>query len=268
MIPKYFLALWIFLAGLLFSASHVAEAAEESDGQAPYFSTEVKITVDPLRSFPLQVGSRWTYQVTEWQGTATVGEAYRYDYKTIVTVLSHHHTDQGLVIVRRRRNEDVQVSYSGPKTQGSGELKRRKADLESKETFDNYLVRGSYVYELPDWAWDVKKEQFTLAVKSFFGRLQKKDFDGNGIVPEFFFPMRVWTIWADWQREREDLKNCDEAFKTGAKGYCAPLSSYWIVTAQEDVSVPFGKVHGTYALEYPTVGGVYRRWFKEGVGVE
>jgi len=188
-----------------------------------------------LAHFPLQVGSRWTYETTYYTGDPDKPHADRWSWEVRVT--RHAKVTEGLVVAREAR-----VLEGTPRIRGEAAAPW-------------YLVTNGYVYELDATAWD---EEAQLVHPDFTRRMRAGE-----LTPAFFFPMRVGLWWAEKEREQADLRDLKER-KEAPNGFY-----HWQVTAQGGaghcgcMKVPAN----AFDLLYFTAGGPSEVFFQDGVGV-
>jgi hypothetical protein len=237
-----------------------------------FFSMEYGEPADVLDYFPLQVGNMWVYEYTQKNAIETEAELPEtedckdkpYDpfehcgptltkqWTEEVVVTGHYDVPEGKVIVREVQEKDVRFEY--PAEIDASEI--GDLDRGEKTRIEPYLIRGNYVYEIPEWGWDPELGELTPKLRE---RLE-------GLVPDFFFPMSKVQLWAERKREEDDFRR-SELFKQGKGPAPNPGMYYWAVQESGPVQVPYGKIEGSYFLMYRTVGGPSMVWFKDGLGV-
>jgi hypothetical protein len=195
-------------------------------------SREITEKADVLAHFPLQIGNRWTYEHEHKTGNPErPGVAV---WTSEVTVLGHVQVPEGLVVLRK--------------------VEAPQAPSDQRET-EHYLIRGNYVYAVPDLLWDAKRQSLD---DTFRQRLAQDD-----ITPEFFFPLREGLLWAEKDRENRTLRGWLDS-KQQPDGFY-----HWFVQGRggQGRAVKLLVSSQAFLLVYATLGGPVERWFEDGVGV-
>ena len=125
---------------------------------------------EALTWFPLHVGSRWLYRITETTQTGTVTWTHEEQ------VTEHRRTPEGLLVVLENRD----VPIRGPVPQ---------------HPHYDYLIRGNDVYKIYESHW--------LPGKSGIRSINPAD-----EIPDFRFPLRTGAKWGEGDRVRTDNMYC------------------------------------------------------------
>jgi hypothetical protein len=257
------------IAPLLLLALVIWPPAVHAADDAVYFSIEYKRPVNVFDYFPLQVGSIWTYEDTHETSIRTVPERKTIEEScppteycgpklikrsTIeIRVTGRYDVPEGTVVVREVREKDVHFEY--PPDADPEEID--KLGNGEKPHTEPYLIKGNYVFRIPDWGWDRERRDLTPRFRE-----QLKDW-----TPEFFFPMDKVGLWAERSREERDFRQ-GELFDQGKGPAPNPGMYYWVVeNNSRPVQVPYGELTGVFFLMYRTTGGPTMVWFKNGLGV-
>jgi hypothetical protein len=250
----------------------IQPSAVDASEDGVYFSLEYKEPVNVLDYFPLEVGNRWVYENTHEKAVRTMPERpekqsredgpcdpSEYCGPTLVkrfikevVVTAHYDVPEGKVIMRQVREKDISFEYP-PDTdpeETKGLTRKEKVHLEP------YLIKGNYVFNVPEWGWDKERKDLT---PRFRERLEDS-------IPAFFFPIGNVHLWAERAREERDYRQ-GELWKQGKGPPPNPGMYYWVVEKSDSVKVPYAEIKNVYFLMYRTTGGPSMVWFKEGIGV-
>lgn len=224
-------------------------------GSSSFFSLEVQNEENPLEVYPLAIGNKWIYENVYKSAIHASTNVITIKWESEILVKDHDDIPEGKVIERSVLNRNIKFEY--PKHVKDEEIIWFK-EMIKKNDYDHYLIKGNYVYELPNWGWDGKNKVLT---ENFRKRI------GNGLAtPSFFFPMEKVVMWSNLEREREDYEKTI-LFQQGKGPAPNPGMYYWVVEGTVDVEVPYGKVNNVVSLIYRTVGGPSHVWFRKGLGV-
>lgn len=218
-----------------------------------YFSTQYKEKDDPAKYFPIEIGSKWTYQMT--CQAAVGGTAVTARWESEIEILDHHILPEGLLVIRKESIKNIVCDHPDITNE---DIPWFKENIMTQEHDSHWLLSGNYVYRVPEYAWLKKNNNLTEEFKTSLVEGQT--------TPVFFFPLGSVGVWAEKTRESSDIEQ-ERLFKEGKGPAPNSVMYYWMLEENEDVKVPYGNIPDAFKLVYRTHGGPTICWFKPGIGI-
>lgn len=249
---------------LLLLSANLLFAQKDAIYLGPTLSSDIDVNVKPESHYPLAVGNRWEYKVIEQQLEGAKHETTA-TWNVTVEIIAIRSIPQGMLYLRKVRFN----------CHGATSPKAQKYD--PTHLFNHHLlVSGSYVFSIPFSWWDDSRNELIDSAKA-----QLQCFGGDGLIPDFFFPMTEDICWKNPNCEKAQIESrpryveamqriLDDTKIAGDEEIVKHYQGFFMgsqkVAGRQTLVVEHVSFEDVWFLELNRLGGGSVCFFKEGIG--